>query len=102
GWAGWGRSQRAAGGGAGPPPAFLAEYGDRLSRGDSLETFGMLRDWRRQGVRYLLSRSRVIDLNSAVDRSMLSLTQDHGHHAFLLQLGERVANAMGQVARDGY
>src|SRR5262249_57227594 len=42
--------------------AVLAEYGDRLSRGDSLETFGMLRDWRRQGVRYLLSRSRVIDL----------------------------------------
>ena len=80
----------------------LAEYSDRVSRGNSLGTFGLYDRWYRLGLRKIVTREKTFDLDNRTDLTLLGVTQDHGSHPFLLRLAERVANGMAAAAKAGY
>ena len=80
----------------------ITDQSDRLSRADSLKTFGSLEEMRCLGIRKVATPTRIYDLYNALDRTMLSIEIDHKNNPFLKDLGRRVINGLLDAARQGY
>jgi site-specific DNA recombinase len=74
---------------------------DRLSRSDTLSTFGVLDRLRQAGVRQVLTNSRTYDLFSQIDRTLLAVEQDFTSSGYVRKLSENTTRALFSRAKEG-
>lgn len=85
-----------------PIAVLLTAATDRFSRGDSIDTFGTLRDMRDAGLRHIVTKERSIDLQAHIDQVLFSLEANYQNHAFLRRHAERALTGMLAMAKEGF